>query len=300
MPKRLRVIVLANLSKPPVVEAMRMFRPWLSQRVEIVAEPNSGDGNRLPQADLVIVLGGDGTLLQQARNLIEQQVPMLGINFGKLGFLAEFNLEDVIAHWEAISTGQCRISERTMLDVCVFDGTAAEWGGAEGRSLATMPDPIFQAVAMNDAVVNAGPPFRMVEIDLAIEPHLTRRSATTFTGDGVIVSTPSGSTAYNLAAGGPVVSPGLDALCIAPICPQSLAFRPIVFNASCDVWLTINHANAGTELVLDGQNSCRLTRGQQILIKKHQKVTRILHNPNLNYWQLLAQKMHWAARPSRD
>ena len=297
MSERLRVIVLANPRKPQVLAALQTFRPWLAERAEIVAEPDT-QANRaagdLPEADLAIVLGGDGTLLYQARHLLDCQIPMLGINFGKLGFLAEFNMEDVEAHWEAIAAGNCRMSERILLEVQVYDTGAPEWGAVE-----SMPEPVFRAVAMNDAVVNAGPPFRMVEIELAIQPQLTQTSATTFTGDGVIVSTPSGSTAYNLAAGGPIVSPGLDALVISAICPQSLAFRPIVFNASCDVWLTINHANAGTELVLDGQESCQLRQGQQVLVQKHPQVVRLLHNPNLNYWRLLAQKMHWAVRPTR-
>lgn len=301
MADRPRIIVLANRNKPEVVEAMVSFRPWLAERVDIVAEPDTRELFRetardLPEADLAIIMGGDGTLLYQARVLVDVDIPMLGINFGKVGFLAEFNLEDVKRHWDAIVCQACRMSRRMLLDVFVYPAGSPEWGDGDGQ----MPEPIFRAVAMNDAVVIAGPPFRMIEIELAIEPKLTRSSATTFSGDGIIVASPSGSTAYNLAAGGPIVSPGLDAFCVAPICPQSLAFRPIVFNASCEIWLTMNRANEGTELVLDGQESCKLEPGQQILIKKHTNVVRLVHNPDLNYWRLLAKKMHWAARPSRD
>ena len=296
-----RVIILANPTKPQVAKALQTLRPWLAKRSHIVAEPDIRQLNRqtvgtlLPPADLAIVLGGDGTLLSQARQLVDLNIPMLGVNFGKVGFLAEFFLQDVIDHWDAIAAGKCRISQRIMLDCQVYAQGAPEWGDSD----VPMPQPIFHAVAMNDAVITAGPPYRMVELELAIEPETTRSSATTIAGDGVIVATPSGSTAYNLSAGGPIVSPGLEALCISAIAPQSIAFRPIVFNASSDVWFTVLRANAGTELVLDGQESCRLEAGQQVLVKKHERTLRLVHNPSLNYWALVSKKMHWAARPSQ-
>ncbi|WP_432797230.1 NAD(+)/NADH kinase [Poriferisphaera sp. WC338] len=297
-----RILVLANRIKPQVVEAMHAFRPWLEDRAEIVAEPDTKSlfreaANDLPKADFAIVLGGDGTLLSQARTLVDLEIPMIGVNFGKVGFLAEFSIADLKSHWDKILCGTCRMSRRMMLDVTVYPAGAAEWGDGDD---AIMPEPIFRAVSLNDAAVVAGPPFRMIEIELAIEPKRTHSSATTINGDGLIVATPSGSTAYNLAAGGPIVSPGIDGICISAIAPQSIAFRPIVFNASCEVWLKLNNANDGTELVLDGQESCKLKADQQILVKRHPNVLKLVHNPDMNYWRLLAKKMHWAARPTRD
>lgn len=301
---RPRLWILANRSKDAVVECLQTFRPWLAQRADIVAECDTRDLSRdaaadLPEADIAMVLGGDGTLLATARALVDRQTPLLGINFGKLGFLAEFSVEGVKEHWTAIAGGTCRNSRRVMVDVAVYEAGAPEFGG-NGAHGGSMPKPKFEVVAMNDAVVVAGEPFRMIEIELAIEPHAAGISATTFAGDGVIISTASGSTAYNLAAGGPIISPGVDALAISAICPQSLAFRPIVVSADNEVWLLIHRANAGTTLVIDGQERTALGEGEQVAIRRHPHDILLLHNPSLNYWKTLAHKMHWAARPRRE
>ena len=301
LPPIRRVMILANKTKQPVTEALRALRPWLAERVEIVAEADTGSltpqrVRELPRADLAIVLGGDGTMLSQARALLERQIPLLGINFGKLGFLAEFTIDSLKQHWESLAEGPRRVSERIALDVAVFPPETPDFGG-EGDAL---PEPTFRSIAMNDAVIAAGPPYRMIEVELAIEPLTTRTSATSFTGDGVIVSTPSGSTAYNVAAGGPIVAPGVNGLCITAICPHTLAFRPIVYDAACETWLRIRRANVGTALVIDGQVSCHLDAGQQIRIRRHEKSVLLVHDPNLNYWKMLAQKMHWAARPAAE
>ncbi len=301
LPARPRVLILANRGKEHVPQALRGFEPWLNERAEIVAQVDTAEVSRemvetLPAADLALVFGGDGTFLSQARATIDLDVPLLGINFGKLGFLAEFTIDSVKAHWDAVIGGQCRTSERVVLDVQVYPAGSPEWGD----NAAPMPDAVFQAVAMNDAVVTAGPPYRMVEIELAIEPKLSHTSATRFAGDGVIISTPSGSTAYNMAAGGPIVSPGVDALTVTPICPQSLAFRPIVLSAAYEVWLALHTVNTGTTLVIDGQESFHLEAGQQVLVTRHANTVRLIHNPDYSYWTMLAHKMHWAARPRRD
>ena len=304
---RPRVLLLCNFSKPHVKQALDTFRPWLEEHAQIVAEHGTREmtpavAAGLPEADLAMVMGGDGTVLSQARAMVGRGVPMLGINFGKLGFLAEFTIDSVKQHWDAIAEGRCRLSERIMLDVAVYDEGAPLWGGASGNGdePASMPEPIFRGLALNDAVINAGEPFRMLEIELIIEPAWSRESATTFHGDGIVVSTPSGSTAYNLSAGGPIVSPGIDGLCVAPLNPQSLAFRPIVFSGQCDAWLALHRANPGTTLVLDGQVSTGLKVGQQVRVVKHDQTFKLIHNPELSYWSMLANKMHWAARPKRD
>lgn len=306
---RPRVLVLANEQKSQVTEALIDFVPWLAQRADVVHSVNTCDltvskARALPEADLAVVLGGDGTILSVARSMVDHAIPLLGINFGKLGFLAEFSVADVEHHWDAIIGGRYRASDRMMIDVRVFPPGAPEWGnGGTGTGdrcdFSHMPPPVFEAAAMNDAVINSGPPFRLIEIELAIEPRASGTSAITFAGDGVIVATPSGSTAYNLAAGGPIVSPGIDGLTVSAICPQSLAFRPVVFNASCETWLMIHRCNEGTTLVIDGQQQFKLVAGQQILITKHPKTIRLIHNPDYNYWKMLAHKMHWAARPRR-
>jgi len=297
----LKVILLANRGKEQVVAALEHFRPWLADHAELVAEPDIDSLDReqceqLPAADLAIVLGGDGTVLGQARKLVDLEVPMLGVNFGKLGFLAEFHLDELKEHWDEIADPQCAITTRIMLHVSVFDGehddTAARW-------IDTPPkvEPEFSAIAMNDAVVAAGPPYRMIEIELGINPHPTQTEGTSFSGDGVIIASPSGSTAYNLAAGGPIISPNVDAVSIVPICPHSLAFRPIVVSSHSNVQLRINRANPGTTLVLGGQESVKLNEGQKVYIRRYEKALKLIRHPKRNYWQMLSRKMHWAARP---
>lgn len=307
MPDRPRVLLLPNFSKSLVAEALETFRPWLADHAEIVGEYGTGEIKRanvetLPKADFAIVLGGDGTLLGQARVMVELDVPILGINFGKLGFLAEFSVEDVQKHWPLIASAKARTSERIMLDVAVYPKGAPQWGGHNGggdHEPSPMPDPVFTGTALNDAVIVAGPPYRMVEIEMIIEPQWSRESATTFRGDGVVVSTPSGSTAYNLSAGGPIISPGIDGMCVAALNPQSLAFRPIVFSGQCDCWMHLHTANEGTSLVLDGQASTPLEEGQQVAVTKYAKTLTLIHNPELSYWTMLSHKMHWAASPRR-
>jgi len=311
MPDRPQVLLLCNTGKPHVNEALETFRPWLIEHADVVGDYTTREisdetADQLPEADLAIVLGGDGTLLSVARVMARRDVPILGINFGKLGFLAEFSVEDVKRHWDLIASGKSRRSERIMLDVAVYPAGAPLWGGLNGNDSGwpdntpePMPESVFTGTALNDAVIVAGPPFRMVEIELIIEPQWSRESATTFTGDGVVVSTPSGSTAYNLSAGGPIISPGIDGMCVSPLNPQSLAFRPIVFSGQCDCWMKLHRANQGTTLVLDGQTSVSLEVGMQVRVAKHDKTLSLMHNPDLNYWKMLSHKMHWAARPRR-
>jgi NAD+ kinase len=296
--KKPRLILLANRNKPRVVEALRELIPWLKQRAEIVAAPRTGTlaagGRATPRADLVIVLGGDGTLLAQVRGVADRGLPVLGVNFGKLGFLAEFSCEDLRRSWDLVAAGRCPVTRRLLLDVAVFDAGAGEpWVGARAAR-----KPRFASLALNDAVVASGAPFRMVDMEFAIDPRPgSAAAAATIAGDGVIVATPSGSTAYNVSAGGPIVSPAVEALCVTPICPHSLAFRPIVVAGSCRVLVRARSANPGTSLVIDGQIPVALRAWQQVQVRRHRHALLLMHHPGLDYWQMLGQKMHWAARP---
>lgn len=290
-----RILLLANHDISQVNEALRDLRPWFSERADIVAEPDvrkisRDDAGSLPEADVAVVLGGDGTLLAAARHLIDLQLPFLGVNFGKLGFLAEFGNDDLRHNWDSIVSGDCPTSQRVMLEVSLFDRREDAIGERDGR---------YAFLGLNDAVITAGPPFRMIELELAINPALYASSATRISCDGIIVSTPSGSTAYNLAAGGPIVSPEAQVLGITPICPHSLAFRPIVVDGSNTICLNVCQANEGTTLVIDGQESIRLEAGQTVRIQRYPKRLSLIQNPDLNYWKVLAKKMHWAARPRR-
>ncbi|MEM1097569.1 MAG: NAD(+)/NADH kinase [Planctomycetota bacterium] len=298
---RPRVVLLVNRGKEPVAEALASFVPWLEARTDVVGvlgteENASTDGAELPDADLAMILGGDGTFLSQARVLVDRGIPTLGVNFGKVGFLAEWEIDHVKRHWDTIACGGCRRTQRIMIDVDVFpegaDPYAVQNGSGHQR--------LHRYLAMNDAVIAAGPPYRMIEFEVAIEPAAVRRPAVTVAGDGLIVATPSGSTAYNLSAGGPIVSPGVPALMLSAISPYTLAFRPIVFGSECDVWIKLTRANAGTALVVDGQPAVPLREGQHVRVIKHPKMLTLIQNPELTYWSMLSHKMRWAVRPRRD
>lgn len=295
-----RVIILANRSKAPVVAALDDLRPWIEQRAELVAEPDVAALSResaaaLPSADFGVVLGGDGTMLALARALVDRDIPLLGVNFGKLGFLAEFSVETLKAHWETVVANRCRTTSRLMLTVGVYPSEANI--GCDGQAPSETVKPIFESLALNDAVVTAGPPFRLIELDLVIDPAGTRNRPTSLSADGLIVSTASGSTAYNLAAGGPIVSPQVDGLCVTTLCPHSLSVRPLVVSADVDICLRLTRANEGTTLVMDGQVSTPLCENQQVRVRRFGRAFRIIHQPDLNYWKMLARKMGWAAHP---
>ena len=294
---RPRVLLLLNAGKEPVIEAMRSFRPWLEERSEIVGEFETcrtpDCRNDLPDADVAMVLGGDGTFLSQARLLVDRGIPMLGINFGKVGFLAEWDIGFVKRHWASIACGGCRVTQRILMDVDVYGPDVPLYETSAARPLSTH-------LAMNDAVINAGPPYRVCEFDLAIEPAEVHQPAVTIAGDGIVVSTPSGSTAYNLSAGGPIVSPGVEAMMITALSPYTLAFRPIVFDADADVWITLTRGNEGTALVIDGQAADVLAEGSHVHVRRHDPKLTLIQNPELTYWSMLSHKMRWAVRPRKD
>ncbi|BAM03605.1 NAD(+)/NADH kinase [Phycisphaera mikurensis] len=294
---RVRVLLLVNAGKEPVLEALRSFEPWLEERAEVVGRFETGDTagreDELPDADVAMVLGGDGTFLSQARVLVDRGVPMLGINFGKVGFLAEWDIDYVKRHWASIACGGCRVTQRILMDVDVYGPEVPLYDtGAH--------EPLSTHLAMNDAVINAGPPYRVCEFDLAIEPAEVRQPAVTIAGDGIVVSTPSGSTAYNLSAGGPIVSPGVEAMMITALSPYTLAFRPIVFGADADVWITLTRGNDGTALVIDGQAAAVLEEGSHVHVRRHHPMLTLIQNPELTYWSMLSHKMRWAVRPRKD
>lgn len=192
-------------------------------------------------------------------------------------------MDGLMAGWDDIVAGRCPQSERVMLEAGVY---------ADGQS----DEPTFRSLALNDCAITAGRPFRMIELSLAINPH-RNSGATRFGGDGVIIATPTGSTAYNASAGGPIIAPDVDGMVITPICPQSLAFRAIVVHGEDHVAITLQEANEGTTLVIDGQRSFNLVAGNQLRVVKYPRRIKLVRNPRMGYWNRLASKMHWAVGP---
>jgi NAD+ kinase len=277
---RPRAILLAHRERPGVEEALPGIRETLGKHAEIVADlpADSTPIAASPAFDVAVVVGGDGTILAQARRLLDRHTPIVGINFGRLGFLAEFDPESFARH-AGRSLGPAAIIRERM----VLAATAIGRDGAVKAS----------GVAINDCVVTAGPPYRLIELRLTVDGQ----PGPTLAGDGVIVATPIGSTAYSVSAGGPIVHPDVDSLVITPHCAHSLAFRPVVVPARSRLEIELTRANEGTAVVFDGQGLVPLAAGDRVRIEEHRVKARLVGNPDGSYWRTLLDKMRWAATP---
>ncbi|MDD3650117.1 NAD(+)/NADH kinase [Immundisolibacter sp.] len=224
--------------------------------------------------DLGIVLGGDGTLLAAARILAPLDVPLLCINLGRLGFLADISPDDTFDVLPAILHGAFHADERLLLQVELHRG---------GQALHT-------ATALNELVLHKWDSLKMIEFETRAAGRLVHRQR----ADGLIVATPTGSTAYALSSGGPIVYPDLRAVVVVPICQHTLAIRPMVLGADqvLEIELTAdNHAKA--RVVCDGQHSLPLEVGDRVLVRARQRSLRLIHPPGYDYFELLRTKLHW-------
>lgn len=286
------VVLIANHAKEGVVAALPEVRSLIERHGRLAGEftDREADAAAATTADIAVALGGDGTLLALARRFAEKAVPIVGVNFGKVGFLAEFDMPTLRGHAASLfGAGALTTHDRILLRVEVARP------GAKGGGAAV----IHEGVAVNECVVTAGPPFRMIGVDFMIDGERGPR----LTGDGVIVATPTGSTAYNVSAGGPIVAPGLGAFVITPLAAHSLSFRSIVVPDSSRIDLTVSRANedeqgrSGTTLVLDGQSMVSLRDGDVVRVRKAPHGLRLVANPATGYWRTLTRKMHWALTP---
>lgn len=276
-----RVVLLVDRTRQEVLDVVAEVRSGVAKHAQIVGEFETTH-EPLPgevRADLAVVLGGDGTLLSQARRTVDRQLPLIGVNFGRLGFLAEFDWASLQEHASVVFGPHPPIIEHMMLTAEIHDAD---------------DNVIHSGVAINDCVVTAGRPFRMIELGLTIDDA----EGPTLRGDGVIVASPVGSTAYNVSAGGPILDPTLEAMIVTPLGAHSLAFRPFVLSPDCKVHIQVKHANVGTSLVLDGQVPVSVQAGQRITIGRHAKKARFVANPSTAFWGILLEKMRWAAPPT--
>ena len=290
----MRLVVVANYSKPQVRPAVEAMLPWLRDRVDSLTVDTDKDLDLTEcDGDAVLVLGGDGTFLSVARRLKGRPIPVMGVNFGRLGFLASFTPEELPGMFEQFVAGTLPISRRDMLDVAVV-GKRAKIDVCDAAAVDAHAK--FRATALNDCVMTAGAPFRMIELELGIDGPTGIR----YFGDGVIVATASGSTAYNVSAGGPILWPSVDGICITPLCPHSLSFRPVVIGLTSRVFATMVRVNRGTTLVCDGQDTCDLDVGDVVSVRKSDRVLLLVENPHARQIKTLADKLHWGATPKYD
>ena len=274
-----KVILFGDPKRPNAIEALERFVEFASDKVEILSNclETVCPVDVLRQADYAVVFGGDGTILGAARQLCETKVPVIGVNVGKLGFLAEFSIEELTDQFERIISGGVLIEKRMVMHCNVHRG---------GKR-------IFESTAVNDAVITAGAPFNMIEMKLAVQSQ----KLAVCISDGMIVSTPTGSTAYNLSAGGPILSADLSAMVITPLCPHSLSFRPIVIKADSQLQIECVRLNKQTTLLLDGQVTQKLELGDVVNIQKHAGQFLVVNNPLRTQWDALAGKLNWAEKP---
>ena len=270
-----RVAILRNPDKPEAEAILASLVARLNDRAEVAATGLVADAESLAQArpDRIIVLGGDGSILAVARALEHQQVPIVGVNFGKLGFLAEFTLDELFENIDAILDDPAVVSRRMMIEA-----TITRDGATVTRSL-----------AVNDCVVHAGPPYRMIELSISVGTH----HLTNVSGDGLVLATPTGSTAHNMSVGGPILQPGTQAIVLSPISPHSLTHRPLIVEAESTIEVTACRVNPGTTVVVDGQVSLPLYVGDRLSVQRSDHYFQLVQNPGQPPWHTLTTKLKW-------
>ena len=284
-----RAGIVANIRKQKSPEYTKALKKWLEERgvevfveKEIAAKAGIRDvlawNDLAGRSQLIIVLGGDGTLLRTARYVARYDVPLVGINMGSFGYLNEINLEEMHSALDLILAGNYLTEKRMMLDVVIR----------------RRKDVITEGTVLNDAVINRGNMSRIVELETSINGQYL----TTYKADGLIISTPTGSTAYSLSAGGPIVYPEKDMIIINPICPHTLTNRPIIIPEDSDLMVTLWSKEKGATLTMDGQESCKIKSGDVVTVKKSKSVTKLILSPHRSYWEILRSKLGWGGLPS--
>lgn len=226
------------------------------------------------EADLIVVLGGDGTMISAARLVGDsRQVLVLGINYGSLGYLTEFRIEEMFSALEEILEGRYEIDRRVMLEVEHLRDEKVLEGGR----------------VLNDVVINKAVLARIIEIEV----ELNGLYVNSFRADGLIIATPTGSTAYNLSAGGPIVYPSMNAVVLTPICPFTLTNRPIVVPDDARINLKLKNESDGVVLTLDGQIGYSMKTGDSVSIRKSPTAFNLIQPPNRNYFDVLRNKLKW-------
>jgi len=242
----------------------------------ITGKDSPYQGTDIPaRADLIIVLGGDGTILNVARSTHPFNVPILAVNLGSLGFLAEVSLPDLYEVLGKVLNGQFECENRMLLNAVVWRG-----GGKVG-----------EYHVLNEVVINKGALARIVKLEVTVNGQYM----TSYRADGLIIATPTGSTAYSLSAGGPIIYPSMHALVLSPICPFTLTNRSIVIPDRSLIQVELTTKNENVRVTFDGQEGCDLFQGDILEVKKAQTTIQLIQAPGKNYYQTLRNKLHWSS-----
>jgi NAD+ kinase len=230
-------------------------------------------------ADVAIVLGGDGTLLHAARRLAAHEVPLVGINQGRLGFMTDIARADMLAAIDRLLAGEFVADRRMLLDACVLRDGAA----------------LHRTIALNDVVANKGDLGRMIEIEVRVDGEFLY----VLRADGMIVATPTGSTAYALSANGPILQPAVPGIALVPLCPHALTHRPITISDACTIEMKLV-APHDARVHFDGQSHYDARAGDTVRVMRSAHDIILLHPPGYSYFAMLREKLHWSATPRRS
>lgn len=292
--ERPRTVLVGNPDKPSTGQVIERITKLLAGRADVVGVDLS---RQLPiatsaeEVDFFIVIGGDGTLLGAARNLQFRRVPLIGVHLGHLGFLTAFTEEEFPQHLDALLAGELPVDRRITLECCIKRGAAATAANAANPGL-VLDD--FSAWAINECVLTAGMPFKMIRMRL----YINGQPMVEVMGDGVIIATPGGSTAYNLSAGGPLVDPSVRAIVVSPLNPHSITHKPAVIDDSGVIEVVADRVNPGTTCLLDGQIPATIHEGDRVIIKRGRYELLLARNPTIGDWQALQDRLHWGRMPS--
>lgn len=279
------IIAKNNIEEP--FEITKKLSKWLKEKgVEVYVEkelgkkirhPNSIDRTDIPKlVDVILVFGGDGTFLGVAREACKYGTPILGINLGGLGFLTEVTIDELYPMMERIIDGDYEVEDRQMLITSIRRGK---------KNIGTYE-------VLNDVVINKGALARIIDLAIYIEDS----HVTTYKADGIILATPTGSTAYSLSAGGPIVHPGIPVTIITPICPHTLTNRPLVVSSEMKVEIKVTTQEPDTYLTLDGQIGVRLKTGDLIEVKRTDTSVKLIKSPFRDFFSILKTKLMWGER----
>lgn len=278
--RRPRVLMLGIGDRAEVEQEAKRLRSFIEQHADVIGF-DLGFVQELSTiaADLAVVLGGDGSILRAAKQMAAHQVPVVGVNLGKLGFLADLLPDDFVDCFAGICEGRFRLVDHLMLRCQVLRGGEV----------------IHDELGLNETAILAGPPFSMLYIDLYVDADL----ATTYSCDGLIISTPVGSTAHNLSAGGPILRKSLQGFVISPLSPHTLTVRPVVDSADRVYEVVVWKPNETTSVVVDGRTICCLTGEDRVRVARADQTFQLVETQGRNYYRTLREKLGWGGNISR-
>ncbi|HTN75895.1 MAG TPA: NAD(+)/NADH kinase [Pirellulaceae bacterium] len=273
-------MLLGAGERPYVREEVARIRPGIEQQADVVlCDLEFEHDLTAVAADLVIVFGGDGSILRAAHAMGANQLPVLGVNMGKLGFLAGISPAELLSVLPDVCHGRCRIVSHLM-----FKATVQRGG-----------ETVCQHLGLNETSILGGEPFSIIDIDLYIDAEL----ATTYSCDGLIVSTPVGSTAHNLSSGGPILRKDVQAFVISPISPHTLTVRSLIDTADRVYEMVVKRPNIGTSVVADGRVLCRLTADDRVRVERAEPTFKMIEVAGHSYYRTLREKLGWSGRLDR-